>query len=114
MVVAAQARREVAERPFAGPAVLAVETAAYVRSGHPALNVRVMCNRELLGGWSIESGDCVERTLPVPAALLSGQRELWLEFQIDNPASPADSGEFGLDQRLLGLGFHRLRIGAAE
>jgi len=102
------------ERPFAGPARLVVEAAAYVPGGHPALDVRVLCNRERLGGWSIASGECVERSLPVPAAVLAGRRELWLVFQLDNPASPAESGEFGLDQRLLGLGFHRLRIGAAE
>ena len=102
------------ERPFEGPALLAVESAAYVRSGHPALNVRVMCNRELLGCWSIETGDRVERTLPIPAPILAGKRELWLVFQMDNPASPAEAGEFGLDQRLLGLGFHKLRISAAE
>jgi len=102
------------ERPFEGPARLAVESVAYVRSWHPTLNVRVICNREPLGYWSIESRDPEERTLPIPASALAGKREILLAFQLDNPASPADSGEFGLDQRLLGLGLHWLRISAAE
>jgi len=102
------------EIPFEGPALLAVESVAYVRSWHPTLNVRVVCNREPLGGWSIETSDMVERTLPVPASALAGKRELLVEFHMDNPASPADSGEFGLDQRLLGLGLRKLRISAGE
>jgi len=101
------------ERPFEGPAVLAVEAEAYVRSGHPTLNVRVVCNREPLGYWSIETRDPVERTLPIPASALAGKREIRLAFYLENPASPADSGEFGLDQRLLGLGLHLMRISAA-
>ena len=102
------------ERPFEGPALLAVESVAYVRNWHPTLNVRVVCNREPLGGWSIETRDPEERTLPIPASALAGKREILLAFHLDNPASPADSGEFGLDQRLLGLGLHRLRVSAAE
>jgi Glycosyl transferase family 2 len=100
------------EQPFEGAAVLTVEAGAYVGSWHPTLNVRVVCNREPLGGWDIESPDPVERTLPIPASALAGKREILLVFHLDNPASPADSGEFGLDQRLLGLGFYKLRISA--
>ncbi len=102
------------ERPFEGPALLAVEAEAYVRNWHPTLNVRVVCNREPLGGWAIETRDPEERTLPIPAYALAGKREILLAFHLDNPASPADSGEFGLDQRLLGLGLRRLRVSAAE
>ena len=101
------------EQPFEGAAVLTVEAGAYVGSWHPTLNVRVVCNREPLGAWTIETLDPVERTLTIPAAALAGKREVLLVFHLDNPASPADSGEFGLDQRLLGLGFHKLRIVAA-
>jgi hypothetical protein len=88
------------ERPFEGPAVLWVETVAYVRDWHPRQEVRVVCNR-------------VEKTLPVPASAVAGKRELLLSFHLDNPATPADSGDFGLDQRLLGLGLRKLRIRAA-
>jgi SAM-dependent methyltransferase len=102
------------ERPFEGSAVLAVESVAYVRSWHPTLNVRVVCNHEPLGCWVIETNAAVERTLPIPASALAGKRELRLTFHLDNPASPADSGEWGLDQRLLGLGLRKLRVSAAE
>jgi glycosyltransferase involved in cell wall biosynthesis len=105
--------RMLLERPFEGPAVLAVEAVAYVRDWHPTLHVRVVCNREEVGGWSIESGEMRERTLPIPASALAGRRELLLFFQVDNPATPADSGDFGLDQRLLGLGLRKLRLSAA-
>jgi len=102
------------ERPLEGPALLALEAVAYVRAWHPTLHVRVECNRVALGGWVIETSDFVERTLPIPAAALAGKRELLLAFHVDNPASPADSGEFGLDQRLLGLGFRQMRIGTLQ
>ena len=98
------------ERPFEGAARLAVESVAYVPDWHPRLDVRVVLNGETLGCWSVETAAMTERTLPVPAALVAGRRELLLEFHFDNPASPADSGEIGLDQRLLGLGVRRLRI----
>ena len=101
------------EHPFEGAAVLEVESVAYVDDWHPVLTVRVMGNREPLGGWSIDSRDPVERSLTIPASALAGKRELLLAFQMDNPASPADSGEFGLDQRLLGLGLYRLRVRGA-
>jgi len=101
------------EHLFEGPARLAVEARAYLSSGQRLLNVRVVCNREPLGCWSIQTTDCLERTLPIPASLLAGRRELRLEFHVDHPGSPADSGEFGLDQRLLGLGLHKLVISAA-
>ena len=102
------------ERPFEGPALLDVESVAYVRDWHPVLNVRVMGNREPLGVWAIDDRDPVERTLPIPASALLGKRELLLVFHLENPASPADSGEFGLDQRLLGLGLYKLRISPLE
>ena len=98
------------ERPFQGPALLAMESGAYIAKGHRTLDVRVVCNREPLGGWCVETGDCVERTLPIPASAAARKRELLLEIHLDNPGSPADAGEFGLDQRLLGLGVHKLRI----
>ena len=101
------------EHPFENAALLAVEAVAYVRTWHPMLKVRVVCNREPLGGWAIDSRDSVERILPIPATALAGRRELVLLFYLENPASPADSGEFGLDQRLLGLGLQKLRIRAA-
>jgi len=90
--------------------VLTVEAGAYVGSWHSTLNVRVVCNREPLGAWAIETLAAEERTLAIPASAVAGKREVLLVFHLDNPASPADSGEFGLDQRLLGLGFHKLRI----
>jgi Glycosyl transferase family 2 len=105
------------ERPFEGPAMLTVEAGAYVRSWHPTIHVRVLCNREPVGFWAIETNDPVKRTLTVPASALAGRRELRLEFQFENPGSPAeapvDAGESALDQRLLGLGFLTLRIDAA-
>jgi glycosyltransferase involved in cell wall biosynthesis len=102
------------ERPFAGSALLVMESIAYVRDWHPKLHVRVVCNREPLGGWVIEICEAVERTLPIPASVLAGKRELLVEFYVDNPGCPADFGESGLDLRLLGLGFHTLRIAAAD
>jgi hypothetical protein len=102
------------ERPFEGPALLTVESVAYVRDWHPTLHVRVECNREALGGWSIETTEMLERTLPIPASAVAGKRELLIEFHLENPATPADSGDYGLDQRLLGLGLRQLRIGAAD
>ena len=99
------------ERPWGGPALLAVEAGAYVRPEHPVLHVRVMCHREPLGEWSIESAAPVERMLPIPAALLEGRRELPLAFCIDNPAAPSEFDDFS-DSRLLGLGFRALRVKA--
>lgn len=99
--------------PFEGSALLMVEAAAYVRDWHPLLHVRVECNREPLGEWSIDTAICVERSLFIPPAALAGKRELGLVFHVDNPASPIDFGDFGLDQRLLGLGFHKLRVDRA-
>jgi len=96
------------ERPFEGAALLEMEALGYVRDWHPTLHVRVVCNREPLGAWAIESSEAVTRTLRIPASAVAGKRELLLVFHLDNPASPADSGEFGLDQRLLGLGAQRL------
>jgi hypothetical protein len=98
------------ERPFEGAALLTVESVAYVRDWHPTLDVRVVCNRGTLGGWSIETREMVARSLSIPASAVAGKRELVLEFHLENPATPADSGDFGLDQRLLGLGLRMLRI----
>jgi glycosyltransferase involved in cell wall biosynthesis len=97
------------ERPFEGPALLVVEAGAYVRPEHPALHVRVSCNREALGAWAIETAAPVEHVMPIPASALEGRRELLLAFSIDNPAAPVEFGEFS-DQRLLGMGFRSLRI----
>jgi Glycosyl transferase family 2/Methyltransferase domain len=99
------------ERPFEGPALLTVEAGAFVRPEHPVLHVRVACNREPLGAWTIESADPVEHAMPIPASALEGRRELLLAFSIDNPAAPVEFDEFG-DQRLLGMGFRSLRITA--
>jgi hypothetical protein len=70
----------------------------------------VECNREMLGQWAIDTAPRAERSLLIPPSALVAKRELRLVFHVDNPACPADFGEFGLDHRLLGLGFHTLRI----
>jgi len=101
-------------RPFEGSALLAVESRAYVHDWHRVLQVQVECNCEPLGGWLIDTADCAPRSLPIPASALAGKRTLRLIFRMDNPASPADFGDFGLDQRLLGVGFQKLRVDRAE
>ncbi|MGD0773100.1 MAG: methyltransferase domain-containing protein [Candidatus Solibacter sp.] len=92
------------ERPIEGDALLAVTARAFVGASHPVLRVCCVCEHELIGEWSVESPDCVQRTLEVPALVVAGKTDLLFEFRIANPASPAALAESG-DGRLLGLGF---------
>jgi SAM-dependent methyltransferase len=101
-------------QPLEGSALLAVESMAFVRDWHPLLHVRVECNREMVGEWAIDAGAFTRRTMTLPSSALAAKRELRLVFHVDNPASPGDFGEFGPDPRLLGLGFHVLRVDRLE
>lgn len=101
------------ETALEGPALLTVEAGAYVHEKHPVLQVRVFCGQTAcgqteLGKWSIDTHEPVERRLTVPAPAIP-ERELWLRFDIENPAAPEEFGESD-DYRLLGLGVRRIRV----
>jgi glycosyltransferase involved in cell wall biosynthesis/SAM-dependent methyltransferase len=97
------------QHPFEGDALLSVESLAYVGVNHPTLQVRIFCGPDMVGEWPVEVAAATERCLRIPALVIARKPELILAFQFQNPASPAELGESD-DQRLLGLGFRKLRL----
>jgi hypothetical protein len=67
----------------------------------------------MVGEWPVEVAAATERCLMIPALVIARKPELILAFQFQDPASPAELGESD-DQRLLGLGFRKLRLIPAD
>ncbi len=77
---------------IAGPARFIVEFAAYVRPKHPKLRVYVACGSEVVGEWSIETGQVERHSAVIPPSITAQGRDLGITFHIINPVSPAELG----------------------
>jgi glycosyltransferase involved in cell wall biosynthesis len=88
---------------------LRVDANAYLTPEHPALRVSVVCWPFVAGEWLIGTREFIERSLPLPAFMISGRNELYVTFHILNPASPSEFGESS-DGRVLGLGVRKISL----
>ena len=88
---------------------LRLSLAAFVGLRHPSIEAAVRANGVRIGTERFDRrGERRDVTLKVPpAALARGDGSLVLEFDIDEPASPAGLG-VSTDPRSLGLAFYRL------
>ncbi len=93
-----------------GSLLLVAEARAYICAAHPTQSVRVECHGQTLGLWTFDSDQFETRTVVVPASALAGQGALTVQFELLNPASPAELGESD-DLRLLGMALRSLRLG---
>jgi predicted RNA-binding protein YlxR (DUF448 family) len=98
---------------FRGGVLATLEANAYVTPDHPRLRVCVACGHSIAQEWLLETSASLPRTFTVPASVIGDGNELRLAFHVVNPASPLELGESD-DDRLLGMGFQRLRLDEAD
>ena len=85
---------------------------AFVRPGHPTVEVGVTANGVLTDTWSFTHPSVPEwRRVHVPIA--SPDRVVVLSFSIRTPCSPKELGEGG-DSRQLGLSIAQLAVWSRE
>ncbi len=96
--------------PFRRDLCVEIMVTPFVCEGHEHLQVGVSANGKEVGRRAFDrshEGQTVTWTLPLPKLLPSSP--LWLNFEIESPASPHDLG-LSRDERRLGLGFMSLAL----
>jgi hypothetical protein len=95
--------------PMGRGATLIAEVQPFVTPEHPVSHVQVLYFGEPIVEWSFEAWGRVERSIDIPAALISREWSPAFTFRTLNPASPLELNQTN-DPRLLGLGFVNLRL----
>ena len=71
--------------------------------------VRVSVNGQMVGEWTIAGSEFEERTVLVPAGLLTEPEKTVIVFETPDSSIPAQLG-LGSDKRKLGIAFHQISL----
>lgn len=94
----------------ARPLGLRLATGAFLRRGHPRLNVDVVVNGHLIEAWTIRSRIIADRTFHIPGEVASARPGLDIELRVRNPDAPLYYPDAGGQGDFLGLNVRAVTI----